>query len=96
MEEKINKILNKLENIEEYLNNYYKIKNFDETIDEFLEDKDPKTFVGVNCNMIYETYKQTTNKPASIKRLNAGIKLKFNLKIKHTTKNKENIYYWSE
>ena len=96
MEDKLNLILNKLENIEDYLSNYYRIKNFDESINEFLSDKDSKTFIGVNTNMIYEIYCKSTTKPASSKRLNAAIKSKFNLKIKHTTKNKQNIYYWSE
>ena len=96
MENKIDMILEKITNIEAFLNEKYEYKANDKTIDKFLKDKEKDSFIGINCNMIYETYKNQTDYPVSIIKLNKAIKNKFKLKIKHTYKNKQNIYYWGE
>lgn len=96
MENKIDLILEKITYIEEFLNEKYNYKVNDKTIEMFLKDKDKNSFIGVNCNMIYETYKNQTKYPSSIIKLNKAIKNTFKLKIKHSYKNKQNIYYWSD
>ena len=87
---------NMIDRINSMLDDRYKFKNDEKSINDYLNDVDKQSLIGVNCNMIYEAYKITTSSPASKRKLNAAIKEKFNLKAKHTTKNNKNIYYWSE
>ena len=103
MEQKLILILEKIttmemmiENINSMLDDRYKFKNDETSINAYLEDIDKQSLIGVNCNMIYEAYKLTTSRPASKRKLHGAIKSRFNLKTKHTTKNNKNIYYWSE
>lgn len=91
MEEKLDLILEKLERLE------YKLTNVkDDTIKEFLNDNTRDNFIGVNVNMIYEAYKNVTGGNATKNELSRAIKKQFNLRLRHTTKNRENIYYWGE
>jgi hypothetical protein len=91
MEERLDLILKKLERIEKHL-----LDVKDESILEFLNDNKREDFIGVNINMIYEVYKNVTKGNATRRELNNAIKKMFNLRLKHTTKNKQNIYYWGE
>ena len=93
METKIDLILEKLTRMEKALFNVN-----DETIKEFLDDNVKENFIGVNTNLIYESYKNVTGGTASKRALGEAIKKTFGLRIKHTTKtkNRTNIYYWGE
>lgn len=85
-----------IEKINSMLDDRYKFKNDENSINAYLDDVDKQSLIGVNCNMIYEAYKLTTSSPASKRKLHGAIKSRFNLKTKHTTRNNKNIYYWSE
>ena len=91
MEEKLDLILNKLERLEK---NLLDVK--EETILDFLNDNDKKYFIGVNINVVYEAYKNVTEGNASRREFNDAVKKIYGLRVKHTTKDKKNIYYWSE
>ena len=91
MEEKINLILEKLNRLERVL-----IDIKDESIKEFLDDNTKESFIGVNIKMIYEAYKNVTNGTATSTEFNNAVKKYYGLRMRHTTKNRENIYYWGE
>lgn len=96
MEERLDLIIKKLDRIESMLDDRYRFKQDEKSINMYLDDVSRETLIGVNCEMIYNTYKVITKGIATKRKLNAAIKTRFNLKPKHTTEKGKNIYYWSE
>ena len=96
MVEKLDEILLKLNRIESMLDDRYKFKQDEKSINTYLDDISKDSLIGVNCEMIYNAYKNVTGGTATKRKLNNAIKARFNLKTKHTTAKGKNIYYWGE
>ena len=96
MVEKLDEILQKLDRIESMLDERYKFKQDEKSINTYLDDISKDSLIGVNCELVYVAYKHVTKGTATKRKLNNAIKARFNLKTKHTTAKGKNIYYWSE
>ena len=96
MEEKINEMLDRICHIEEMLDDRYKFKNDEKSIEMYLLSIKRSDIINVGCTELYNLYKLTTKNPACIRKFNGRVKDKFKLNVKHTTKNKKNYYFWSE
>lgn len=91
MEEKLNEILDKLNRIENHL---FDVNN--EVLKNYVSELDREHLIGVNDNLVYEAFLNATNSNVSKREFNSCVKKIFGLRLRHTTKNKQNIYYWSE
>lgn len=95
IEEMLSEIIDRVTRIEERLNDRYRFKVDETSINNYLNDIDEESLHMITCDDVYKAYCQTCEYPASKRKLNNAIKTKFsNITMKHTTKLGNNIYYW--
>lgn len=91
MEESIKLILDKVTRIERVL-----VKVNNEMLSEYLDDVNKKDIIGVNNKLLYESFINNTGSNITQSEFTRAIKKKFGLRLRHTSKNKKSVYFWSE
>lgn len=91
MEESIKLILDKVTRIERVL-----VKVNNEMLSEYLDDVNKNDIIGVNNKLLYESFINNTGSNITQSEFTRAIKKKFGLRLRHTSKNKKSVYFWSE
>lgn len=91
MEESIKLILDKVTRIERVL-----VKVNNEMLSEYLDDVNKKDIIGVNNKLLYESFINNTGSNITQSEFTRAIKKRFGLRLRHTSKNKKSVYFWSE
>lgn len=91
MEESVKLILEKVSRIERVL-----VKVNNEMLSEYLDDVNKKDIIGVNNKLLYESFINNTGSNITQSEFTRAIKKKFGLRLRHTSKDKKSVYFWSE